>query len=204
MSNAEEKAYAVEQRLNSLIAWTASFPLITYSPGTLTTEAVIASFGPIPANDAAAIAGGGQPGGYRVRVRGVAGAPNGQTITINAYVNGNNGASGAQVASSGARVTQASFSARNWWLEFCFYLRTTGASGELDSAGTYADALTSVSNPAAPLLNTPVVPFGVTGAGVEADTTSQIYVPVTALFANSSGSNSIQANAGSMERIGRW
>lgn len=200
----DDKAYAIEQRLNALINWGSSWPLITYSPASLTTEVPIASFGPIPAHDPEPNTAGGQPGAYRVRIRGVAGAPNGQTITINAYVNGDNGADGAQVASSGPRVTAAAFTARNWWLEFCFYLMTTGSSGQLNCAGTYADDLTSVSSPGAPLLNTPIVPAGVSGTGVEVNTGTAIYVPITALFANTSSSNSIVATAGSMERIGRW
>lgn len=203
MASTDDKAYATEQRLNALINWTASFPLVTYSPSVLTTEVPIASFGPIPAHDAEPNTGG-QPGGYRVRVRGLASAPNGQTITINAYVNGDNGADGALVASSGARVTQNSFVNRDWWLELCFYLTTTGSSGKLDVAGTYADALQSVSNPAAPLLNTPVIPIGVTGASVEVNTGAAMYVTVTAVFQNSNAANGIQATAGSMERIGRW
>lgn len=202
---ASEKAYDLEQRLALLAAWMRPFPITTYSPGSLLSEVAIASWGPIPPNDAAANVAGGQNGAYRVRAHGYIGAPAAQSYFINLRLSASaTGVGGAVLGTSTLLTTDSggTIVSRAWTLDAWAYFASAGGAAVVHSGGRFDESAGNGGAPTQGALKASH-PMG-DSAALTVDSTTQLWMVFSIAMTNTSPLNACVAQAGSMERIGWW
>lgn len=202
---ASEKSYDLEQRLALLAAWMKPFPMTAYTPGTFLAEVAVASFGPIPANDAGANIGGGANGSYRLHAHGYIGAPASQVYFVNLRLSATpTGVAGPVLGTSTPQTTDSAGSivSRPWTLDAWFDFASAGAAGVVHSGGRFDEATGNGGAPTQGALKQTHT-LG-DSAALTVDTTAALYAVFSIAMTNTSPSNNCVAQSGSMERIGWW